>query len=63
MRSYVAVTGILFALLVVAHVARMVLENGSLASDPIYLAITATSAGLSLWAWLALRRSRPERKS
>ncbi len=59
MRLYVAVTGIIFALLVVAHVARMVMENTALASDPIYLLITATSAGLSIWSWLVFRRSRP----
>jgi hypothetical protein len=59
MRLYVAVTGIIFALLVVAHVARMVLENVSLASDPIYLFITAMSSGLSIWSWVVFRNSRP----
>lgn len=59
MRLYVAVTGVIFALLVVAHVARMIMENVALASDPIYLISTAISAGLALWSWLVLRRSRP----
>ncbi len=60
MRLYVAVTGIIFALLVVAHVARMVMENVSLASDPIYLFITAMSGGLSIWSWVVFRSSRPD---
>ena len=58
MRLYVAVTGVLFALIVVAHVARMVMENAKLASDPVYLLMTALCAGLSFWAWVVLRRSR-----
>ncbi len=59
MRLYVAVTGVIFALLVVAHVARMIVENVSLASDPIYLFITAMSGGLSIWAWVVFRSMRP----
>jgi hypothetical protein len=59
MRLYVAVTGVLFALMVVAHIARMLMENAKLALDPVYLLITATCAGLSLWAWVVFRRSRP----
>jgi hypothetical protein len=58
MRLYVIVTGIIFALVVIAHAARMITEDAKLASDPIYLLITACAAGLSLWSWLVLRRSR-----
>jgi hypothetical protein len=58
MRLYVVVTGIIFALVVIAHVARMITEEANLASNPIYLLITACAAGLSLWSWLVLRRSR-----
>ena len=57
MRLYVIVTGVIFALVVIAHVARMIAEDASLASDPVYLLITACAAGLSLWSWLVLRRS------
>ena len=58
MRLYVAVTGIIFALLVVAHLARMVIESSALATDPIYLLVTAICAGLAVWSWLVLRRPR-----
>ena len=61
MRLYVMVTGIIFALVVIAHVARMITEDASLATDPIYLLITACAAGLSVWSWLVLRRSRSPR--
>ncbi len=56
MRLYVIVTGSIFALVVIAHVARMITEDASLASDPIYLLITACAAGLSVWSCLVLRR-------
>lgn len=57
MKIYIQVTGILFALLTVAHVWRMIVER-PLATDPWYLGITALAAALSLWAWRVLRRSR-----
>ena len=63
MRLYVMVTGIIFALVVIAHVARMITEDASLATDPIYLLITACAAGLSVWSWLVLRRSRSPRSN
>ncbi|MES3025687.1 MAG: hypothetical protein V4857_29265 [Pseudomonadota bacterium] len=62
MRAYVIVTGIVFGLLALAHVARMVWEQPALARDPLYLLITACSAGLALWAWRLLRR-RAEQNS
>ena len=58
MRLYVIVTGIIFALVVIAHAARMISEDAKLASDPIYLVVTACAAGLCIWSWLVLRRSR-----
>jgi hypothetical protein len=57
MKTYVLVTGILFALLTLVHVWRMMVER-QLANDPWYLGITALAALLSLWAWRVLRRSR-----
>ena len=58
MRLYVMVTGIIFAFVVIAHVARMIIEDASLATEPIYLLVTACAAGLSVWSWIVLRRSR-----
>jgi hypothetical protein len=57
MRAYVMTTGVVFALLAVMHIWRMVVEGGSMATDPWFLAITAIAAGLSVWALVALRRS------
>ena len=56
MRLYVQVTGVLFALIVAAHIARIITEDHALARDPAYLAITAFAAGMCAWAVLALRR-------
>jgi hypothetical protein len=56
MRLYVQVTGLLFALLVAAHLARMFTENMALAKDPWYLGITAFAAAMAIWAFVALRR-------
>ena len=56
MRVYVITTGVIFGLLVVAHLWRMVAEP-HLATDPGYLVITLAAALLGLWAGLLLRRS------
>jgi hypothetical protein len=56
MKAYVMTTGVLFALLTLAHVWRMS-EERHLASEPWYLLITAATAVLSLWAWRLLWRS------
>jgi hypothetical protein len=53
------VTGVLFGLVTVAHVARMFAEP-NLATDPGYLLLTLAAAALCLWAWRLLRlRPRP----
>ena len=58
MKAYVITTGIVFGLLTIAHLLRMVLEKPDLASEPFYLAITAATAALSVWAFVVLRRAR-----
>ncbi len=58
MRTYVITTGVVFGLLTVAHVARMIAEKPGLAEEPWYLAITAASAALCVWAFVVVRRSR-----
>ena len=62
MRAYVITTGAVFGLLTMAHVLRMVMEKPDLASDPFYLAITAASAALGIWAWIVLRRAKEGRR-
>ena len=55
MRAYVATTGVIFALLAVAHVWRVAAEGRHVA-DPFFIAITALAAAISAWAWWVLRR-------
>ena len=55
MRAYIMTTGVIFALLVVAHVWRMFAESG-LGRQPEYIVITLLAAALSVWAFSLLRR-------
>lgn len=57
MRAYVMTTGVIFGLLVIAHIWRMVVE-GHLAKQPEYIVITLIAALLSLWAFRLVWRSR-----
>lgn len=57
MRSYVAVTGGLFALLVVAHVFRAFAEPAKL-GDPWFLAFTAIALAFAAWAGFLNFRGR-----
>jgi len=56
MKAYVLFTGILFGLVVVAHVWRMCVET-HLVHDPTYWVITGLAAAMSTWAWISLARS------
>ena len=57
MRTYAIATGVVFALLVVAHVWRIVAESRDLAREPLFVAITVLSALLSGWAFYVARKS------
>ena len=56
MRAYIAITGIVFALIVMAHIARWFEEGTSLLASPVYVAATAVSLGLAVWAAILLFR-------
>jgi hypothetical protein len=56
MKTYVVITGVLFALIVAAHVWRMFVEP-HLVHEASYWVITGFAAGMSAWAWIVLRRS------
>ena len=60
MKAYLITTGIVFALITVAHVLRVFAEGPRLAKDPLFLFLTLLAAGLSVWAWRLLRRSPPQ---
>jgi len=51
MRHYVLTTGIIFALVFCAHIARVVSEGTWLLKDPFWDLLTAMAAALSVWAW------------
>ena len=59
MKAYVAVTGVLFGLLVLVHVWRAIDEH-HIPTDPIYLSITILCLLFCFWAFSLLwRRPRP----
>ena len=57
MKAYLITTGTVFGLITVAHIVRIFVEGSRLAKEPVFLILTFAAAGLSLWAWLLLRRS------
>ncbi len=56
MKAYLITTGTVFALIVVAHIARMAAEGGHLFREPSFLLLTLFAAALSVWAWRLLAR-------
>jgi hypothetical protein len=58
MKAYLITTGIVFALLTLAHLLRIIMESPALATDPWYVLITVATAALCLWAWRLLWLSR-----
>lgn len=56
MRTYVIAAGLIFALLVVLHIWRAIIEP-HLARDPFFLITTVIAASFALAAWRVSRRS------
>ncbi|HEX9407563.1 MAG TPA: hypothetical protein VF975_09620 [Thermoanaerobaculia bacterium] len=50
-KAYIATTGVVFALVVLAHVLRVIQEGSHLAKEPSFMLLTAMAAGLAAWAW------------
>jgi hypothetical protein len=60
MKAYLMTTGVVFALITLAHIVRIVMEGPYLLKEPLYIVLTLAAAGLSVWAWRLLRlASRP----
>ena len=55
MKAYVATTGVLFALLVVAHVWRWMAEGAHVLGDPIFVTFTLLAAVMCGWAVVVFR--------
>jgi hypothetical protein len=59
MRCYVAATGIVFALIFAAHVARLFAEGSGLLREPFFIGTSLASLALAVWA--AILVFRPSR--
>ena len=57
MKAFLIVVGIVFGLIVVAHIARIVAEP-AMGKDPWFLALTVVAGVLSGWAWVLVWRAR-----
>jgi hypothetical protein len=56
MRVYVLTTGILFGLIVLAHIARLFAEGAHLVQDPIFITLTLAALAVAVWATVLLTR-------
>ena len=56
MKLYIITSGLIFALIAVAHIARMATESNVI-REPLFLVLTLIAAGLSIWAFVVLRRA------
>ena len=57
MKAYIMTSGIIFALLAVAHVLRVMAEGTYLAAEPFVILTTCAAIGMSVWAWRVLPSS------
>ena len=55
MKAYVMTTGVIFALITIAHILRIVAEPRA-ATEPFFILLTILSAALCAWGFLVLRR-------
>jgi hypothetical protein len=55
-RCYIAATGIVFALLFIAHVARVFAEGTEILRQPTIIVTSIASLGLAIWAIILLTR-------
>ncbi len=56
MKTYVIVTGVLFAAVFVAHVLRIFAEGPQLLSDPFWVILTALVLAMFVWSVIVLRK-------
>jgi hypothetical protein len=61
MKAFLWTTGIVFALITVAHIWRVFAESAALARDPWFILISLVAAGLSVWSFRLLRVSTRSR--
>jgi hypothetical protein len=56
MRAYIGITGLIFALMFAAHVARVWAEGAGLLREPFFILITIAALALSVWAVVLLTK-------
>ena len=63
MKGYLTTTGLLFALIALAHIMRTIAEWSRLTTDPGFIiegpGLGVVAAALCFWAWRLLRVSGP----
>jgi hypothetical protein len=55
-KAYVLTTGLVFVLILAAHIARLFGEGYHLLKQPLFLATSLLSLGIALWALCLFRR-------
>ncbi len=55
MKAYIATSGTIFALILVAHGLRVFAEGWRMVAEPFFLVTTIIAAALSVWAVRLLR--------
>ena len=55
MKAYVITSGVVFGLLVVAHIWRVFEEGSAVTKNPFFIASTLLAAALFIWACRTLR--------
>lgn len=58
MKSYIVVTGAVFAVVVGLHMVRLVVEGAQILRDPFYVISTCLAAALCGWAGVLVQRLR-----
>jgi hypothetical protein len=56
MRAYIGITGLVFALMFAAHIARILAEGSGLLREPVIILTSVVSLGLSIWAVVLLTK-------
>lgn len=56
MRAYVITSGVIFALLVLAHLARIAIDGPGVLSDVFFVVATLIAGALAVWAWRVARQ-------
>jgi Co/Zn/Cd efflux system component len=57
-RTYIGFTGLVFALIFAAHLARVWAEGLGLLHDPFFILVTVAALGLAVWAVVLLSTRR-----